>query len=104
MDRGELKETLLRCSDVDTMEDVVRSWKGERVAAPLSRKLVSPIEALLTRGEFAEAAAVSLSLAYEHQDAFISLARQSGVFRASRYRFRTSNLFELVQCLRRLAS
>ncbi len=104
MDRGELKETLLRYSDVDTMEDVVRSWKGERAAAPLSRKLVSPIEVLLTRGEFAEAAAVSLSLAYEHQDAFISLARQSGVFRASRYRFRTANLFELIQCLRRLAN
>lgn len=103
MDCGELKGTLLRCSDVDMMEGVVRSWTGRRATARLSRNLVSPIEALLTNGKLAEAAAFSLSLAYEHQDAFISLARQSGVFRASRYRFRTANLFELVQCLRRLA-
>lgn len=103
MERGELKETLLRCSDVETMEGVVRSWKGSRATARLSRKLVSPIEALLAGGKLAEATAVCLSFAYEHQDAFVSMARQLGVFRASRYRFRTAELFELVQCLRRLA-
>lgn len=103
MEHGELKETLLRCSDVETMEGVVRSWKGSRATARLSRNLVSPIEALLTGGKLAEAGAVSLSLAYEHRDAFVSMARQSGLFRASRYRFRTADLFELVQCLRRLA-
>jgi hypothetical protein len=84
MERGELKETLLRCSDVETMEDVVRSWKGRRATARLSRNLVFPIEVLITRGKLAEAAAVSLSLAYEHQDAFVSMARQLGVFRAWR--------------------
>ena len=103
MERGELRGMLLRCGDLDAMEDVVRSWPGGRVAVRLSRNVVSPIEALLTGGKLTEAAAVSLSLAYEHQDAFVSMARQLGVFRASRYRFRAADLFELVQCLQRLA-
>ena len=79
MERGELREMLLRCGDLDAMEDVVRSWPGGRAAARLSRNVVSPIEVLLTGGKITEAAAVSLSLAYEHQDAFVSMARQLGV-------------------------
>ncbi len=103
MNRDEMRDTLLRCGDIDTMEAVVRSHTGDRPATRISREDVSPIETLLFGGQLTEAAALSLSLAYAHQDAFVSIARQLGVFRASRYRFQTRDLVEVVRRLQRLA-